>query len=166
MYRREWEFFTDQSSVYEFDTLLGLRHFTLCPLFALRGKTTLGSPGVTHSLIHSSAAFAQVKANKRASQDRRHGRSWKKQRKIHEKPFRKRVASWQSFSFRKEASVSTSSHVWNFKWIALPWKHGACKHVQCWNMCVSSSLTSRTLFFDRRVRNAHELKLSWSLAWC
>lgn len=120
----------------------------------------------SHSLTHSSAAFAQVKANKRASQDRRHGRSWKKQRKIHEKPFRKRVASWQSFSFRKEVSVSTSSHVWNFKWIALPWKHGACKQVQCWNMCVSSSLTSRTLFFDRRVRNAHELKLSWSPVWC
>lgn len=41
-----------ESSVYEFDTLLGLRHFTLCPLFALRGKTTLGSPGVAHSSTH------------------------------------------------------------------------------------------------------------------
>ena len=89
------------------------------------------SQSVSHSMNQSQQESISGQATWQARQV-----SGKKQRKIHEKAFKKRVASWQKVKFWKEKAGVSSSHVWYFKLIDLPWKRVACKHVRCCNMLV------------------------------
>lgn len=78
-----------------------LRHFTLSVLSVLRGETTPGWPGVTHSLSYFFClCMTQSQQESISGQATWQSRQvLKKQRKIHEKPFKRRVASWHCVKF-------------------------------------------------------------------
>lgn len=106
-------------------------------------------PRLASRLSLTFPAFPWVKVNKRASQDRRHGR-----------PDRYRgnllKIEWQVgkvSNLDKKAGVS-SCHVWNFKWIDAPWKHTCTAKMYNVETCACQrSLRSRISVLDNRVRN-------------
>lgn len=101
-------------------------------------------------------AFPWVKVNKRASQDRRHGRpdrSWKKQKKVQGKPLKIEWQVGNVSNLDKKAGVS-SCHVWNFKWIDAPWKSTCTAKMYNVETCACQrSLRSRISVLDNHVRN-------------
>ena len=127
-----------------------LRHFTLPALFVLRGGGDY--PRLASRLSLTFPAFPWVKVNKRASQDRRHGRpdrSRKKQKKVQGKPFKNRVASWQGLKLGQKGRCQQLSCLkFQMNWRAME-TYMHCENVQRWNMCLSKVFEEQDISFGQ-----------------